>query len=191
MRLCQLHEEKWPYKVKFYHASPRRLPVGSLIVPAREIPHIKPVFPQIEGSLDTGTYVYLTTSPIPHETVTDKIETSDRPWHVYEVEPIGEMQAGQSHDVLVKQARVVRYVGNALGLLQKAPARPDRDVRRPGWKGSHVDFARLTGPKIKYRPMGLWPDEREMKAKEAERLAAARARYEKEPIPKRTGFSYG
>src|SRR5690606_4805309 len=65
-------------KVKYYHASPRRFRNGDILT----------------GGHDGGfgyahDNVCITTSPAPHVTVYEKAFMED--WHVYEVEPLGEV----------------------------------------------------------------------------------------------------
>lgn len=86
---------------KYYHASPRRFRIGTVLLPGEK------------GA------VFMTTSPVPHYTIFD--EAIEDGWHVYQVEPIGEVWYGSLWDELTcHQAEVVRYVGKARGIARQA-----------------------------------------------------------------------
>ena len=90
--------------VQWYHASAKRFHVGDMLT-------------NVVCNGYAGSYVYLTSSPIPHYTIVDKaIE-----WNhfVYEVEPLGKLRYGKNYDeAMCLQARVVRCVGSARGILR-------------------------------------------------------------------------
>jgi hypothetical protein len=102
------HTPELRIPVKFYHASSHRLQHGTFLTPG-------------EGTWfkQLGHYgVFLTTSPVPHYTLTERIEESKKPWHVYEVEPLGKVRYGAVwDDIIAEQARAIRYVGNAKGIF--------------------------------------------------------------------------
>lgn len=115
---------KHPRKTRFYHASPHRMPVGTVIRPARDLPQIKPQY-------NSKDFVYLTTDPKPHRTIAPDIMADDYAWHVYEVVPEGRIWPGEWDDIRAEKAVVVRYVGNAKGLyLHDKEKRKDQEDRR-------------------------------------------------------------
>ena len=99
---------------RYYHASPRRLPVGTILTGGRTA----------EGTpTDDGighTQVCLTTSPVPHVTIFDLAIREG--WLVYEVEPIGRdrrHKAGNGNgEIVAPAARVLRLVGTARGIAR-------------------------------------------------------------------------
>ena len=115
-------------KTKFYHVSPYRIKVGEIIT-------------NPEG------LVYFTTSPVPHYTIAPEILTSRKQWHVYEVEPIGLIEMGEWEDLRAPRAQVVRYVGNARGILEKFLAKKPNG----GWLGSMVRGRAIYGRRVKRR----------------------------------------
>ena len=101
------------------------MPVGTVILPARNVPNIKP---QYNSSHD---YVFLTTDPLPHFTIAPDVMEDERPWHVYEVVPEGRIWPGGWDDIKAEKARVIRYVGNAKGLyLKDKEKRKEQEKRR-------------------------------------------------------------
>lgn len=94
---------------KFYHVSPYRLKYGTILVP-----NIKP------RNFSDSEYhegIYLSTSPNPHITIRQK--AWDECWYVYEVEPIGKVYEGDWHDLVCERAEVIKFIGNARGLINK------------------------------------------------------------------------
>lgn len=81
---------------KFYHASPRRLPVGTVLC--------------------AGGEVHMTENELPHYTIFAK--AYEEGWHVYEVEPQSKVVLDKVWDAWVaRSAIVVRYVGKARGII--------------------------------------------------------------------------
>lgn len=121
------HDGKW------FHASPHRFRVGD-IVSGRIGDHAG------ANQSDPAPVVYLTNSPVPHNTVGGYI-TQDKEhgnnWHVYEVEPLHKLKFGDDFgEAQVGAAQVVRYVGNAFGIMEQARVRASR--RRKSPEGSSV-----------------------------------------------------
>jgi hypothetical protein len=92
--------------IKYYHASPYRIKVGTLLTP------------NLRGTNYEASeaYVYLTLSEMPHITVIDRALTEG--WHIYEVRPHGQLSMGNWEDARCASATVVRYVGTARGLTR-------------------------------------------------------------------------
>lgn len=83
-------------KKRFYHASPRRFPVGTLLC--------------------AGGEVHMTEDELPHYTIFDK--AYEEGWHVYEVEPQSKVVLDKMWDAwIARSAIVVRYVGKARGII--------------------------------------------------------------------------
>lgn len=97
-------------KLRWYHCSPKRLPVGTLLIGGH-----KPNF-----NLSCEHFVYITTDEIPHFTIVHDVECKRKDtWHVYEVKPHGKIEVGMWDDGLVESATIIRYVGNAKGILNR------------------------------------------------------------------------
>ena len=85
---------------RYYHASPRRLRVGQVLLPCRA---------------DGSRYVYLTNAPAPHYTIAEQARTEG--WHIYEVRPLARTSYGSDYGEWgTSSAEIVRYVGNAAGI---------------------------------------------------------------------------
>lgn len=98
-------------KHHYYHYSKRRLRVGTVLW-GRSAD-----FNRLE-SHEFGTF--MTTSPVPHCTMV--IEVLEHGGHVYEVEPLGKVYPGLfwGECYCPEGAEIVRYVGNARGLLRNS-----------------------------------------------------------------------
>lgn len=98
-------------KVRYYHASPSRLQVGTVLTPQEGKDNFS-----MKGSLSSPMWgVFLTTHPVPHYTILFK--ALEEGWHVYEVMPKGEMVYGSCWDELICESAVVlKYVGSARGI---------------------------------------------------------------------------
>jgi len=97
-------------KVRWLHASPRKLPKGTILTPGH-----KP-----SGNWSEKNMVFLSSSPQPHHTIVSTIlEDEKTTWHIYEVEPLGKIFMGEWQDGAVDKAMVVRYIGTARGLLNR------------------------------------------------------------------------
>jgi hypothetical protein len=92
--------------MKFYHASPYRLNVGTLLEPNLKKQNYE----------YSEEYVYMSTSPVPHITVIEKAVLEG--WHVYEVRPVGRLSMGHWNDARSPKAKVIRYVGSARGIAK-------------------------------------------------------------------------
>lgn len=128
-------------KTRYYHASPRRITVGTILVPA--------LYPNYEN---TGCGVFVTTSPVPHVTIVRLIESSNEEWHVYEVQPIGNIYVGDWGDLFCDSAEVIKYIGNAQGIL----ANKKKKFKPRQWKtcgGSEVNVKEV---KDKVKGRGEW-----------------------------------
>jgi len=79
----------------YYHASPTRYRMGKVLCD-----------------------VFMTNSPVPHFTIIRCAEYEG--WHIYEVEPEGEVISGWWDDLRTSRAKVVRYVGTARGIASNA-----------------------------------------------------------------------
>ena len=101
-----------PKRTRYYHASPRRFKVGTVLRPGTE-----PKKSRAYINFGRTDQIYLTTSPIPHHTIL-AIAKKDK-WHVYEVEPLGKVRVGIWDDLTVDRAEVIAYVGNARGIARK------------------------------------------------------------------------
>ena len=83
-------------KKKYFHASPKRMRLGTILC--------------------ANGKVFLTESAIPHYTVFEQAYLDG--WHVYEVEPLHNVQLGTMWDEwITRSAKIVRYVGNARGII--------------------------------------------------------------------------
>lgn len=118
---------------KFYHTSPYRLRYGQMLIPHRAT--------WLEG--ESGVYgIFLTTSQLPHYTRIKDVMKSKKPWHVYEVAPIGDVKYGSTWDeAIADRAKVVKNVGNARGIVENKLKHfkikgEDKDL---GKAGSQVD----------------------------------------------------
>lgn len=84
-------------KTKFFHYSPKRLHIDTLLKNGEE-------------------GVFLTTSPVPHHTIANR--AIERGGHIYQVKPLGKLHWGHWDDLYCHEgATVIRYVGNARGLI--------------------------------------------------------------------------
>ncbi len=79
----------------FYHASPTRHKIGKVLCD-----------------------VFMTNSPVPHFTIIERAKRKG--WHVYEVEPEGDVEFGDWDDLITLRAKIVRYVGTARGITSNA-----------------------------------------------------------------------
>ncbi len=121
---------KDPRGLKFYHASPVRFRAGDLLRGRRG-----------GGSGYGSPHVYMSTSPVPHGTISGNIpgwpgfrpsedsaqkgRVSDRDWYVYEVEPVGTVWYGESNlEYIADQAVVVKNLGKAISFLPQGGADP-------------------------------------------------------------------
>lgn len=87
---------------KYYHASPRKFKVGTIISGI-----------EMEG-------VFFTTSPVPHYTILDRALRDN--YTVYQVEPITKVYSGDWLDLWARQVRIVKRVGNARGIAKQRPS---------------------------------------------------------------------
>lgn len=96
-------------KTRYFHASPRRHKVGTILTPQKE-----------RFLLKNRTHVvFLTTSEVPHYTIFE--DALKENWFVYEVEIIGKHWYEPVWDeVTCEQAQIVRFVGNAKGISRRA-----------------------------------------------------------------------
>ena len=101
-------------KRKFYHASPKRLKVGTIIAAPSDTKDRSTNLAAL-GYNDMNV-VYLTNSPIPHKSIMEMAYKDG--WHIYEVKPIGKVKMGEFEEFTTLQAEVVKYVGNARGLAR-------------------------------------------------------------------------
>ena len=109
-------------KTKFYHASPKRLNVGAVLVPGK-------------GNKDKiwqQHAVFLTTKPLPHHTILKHAVRED--WHVYEVRPIGKVHKGIWDDIEADRAEVVKYVGKARGIVNSHKKKTKYDKRTKAYR---------------------------------------------------------
>lgn len=115
----KIHKLERSHLRKFYHASPDRLKIGTVLFPS------------------THQFVYLTNSPVPHATIfRDAIEQN---WHIYEVMPMGDLWPGWCHDLICHQAEIIRYIGKAKGIASSHR----KHFRAKGIrsnKGSYIHF---------------------------------------------------
>ncbi len=115
--------EKKKQKTRFYHASPKRFKQGDILTGGHE-----------GGANTTHTNVCMTTSPIPHATITgyipgwpgyrghfdDRYSLDASEWYVYEVEPLYEPRYSHGyHEYQTRAAKVLRLVNKAAPILQK------------------------------------------------------------------------
>ncbi len=120
-------------KIKYYHASPSRIKVGSYLR---------------TGNGWMGDAVYMTTSPIPHYTIAEKAIKEG--WHVYEVSPVGEVFFGSCWDeAFCDQAVIVKYVGNARGITSGKFIGSRVSARRFGSGGTSRDVIKGVNCKIR------------------------------------------
>ena len=94
-------------KTRYFHASPYRLRVGTILLPDSH-----------RCNYGDHGLVFLTTSDVPHFTVLNDAVRDN--WHVYEVEPLGDLMVGEWEDLCCYRAEVVRYVGQARGIVARA-----------------------------------------------------------------------
>lgn len=95
-------------KIRYYHCSPYRLKIGTILQTGVK---------QANYRTSQPGYIYLTTDPVPHYTIIDKANKES--WFVYEVEPIGQLEFwGAYEELVVKQAEITRFVGNAKGIIK-------------------------------------------------------------------------
>ncbi len=120
---------------RFYHVSAHRFRPGELIVPSAK-----------------HELVFLTNSPVVHYTILPKISADlwdydnivrprrfNTEWHSYEVVPTGKIFHGACWDecFTADAVEVVRYIGNASGILRNA--KPNwRDKDGAGIRGSAI-----------------------------------------------------
>lgn len=109
-------------RIRYFHASPRRLPVGTVLAGAQERRNYR-------WSVEHDG-VYLTTDPVPHFTILARAR--EHGWHVYQVEPEGQVRDGGWADLVAPRARIVRYVGTARGLSARRVRRAAERARRTG-----------------------------------------------------------
>jgi len=138
---------KYPRKTRFYHASPHRMPVGTVVRPARNLPQIKPQY-------NSKDFVYLTTSPLPHHTISPDVMQDDYAWHVYEVVPEGRIWPGEWNDIKAEKAVIIRYVGNAKGLYLHDKQKRKEQTERRNKRGEELEWNDPKFPTEKGPPPG-------------------------------------
>lgn len=90
-------------KVRWYHCTPRRLPVGTILNG-----HF------CKHSWVGDGFVFLNSYATPH--YTKREAAINESWHIYEVAPLGPLRFGDQWDEAVcRTAEIIRYVGNAGG----------------------------------------------------------------------------
>lgn len=91
--------------VKYYHTSPYRLQVGTILTGQRI-------------SFETGIpSVWMTNSPVPHYTIFE--DASKNSWHVYEVKPMDKVIIGKMWDeYMTSHCQIVKYIGNSKGICK-------------------------------------------------------------------------
>ena len=104
----------------YFHASPRRLRVGSWLAPQCGRANYR-MSTEHEG-------VFPTTEAVPHFTILAKARREG--WHVYEVEPEGPVHDGSWGDRVARRAQIVRYVGSARGLSERRVRRNAERAKR-------------------------------------------------------------
>jgi len=111
-------------KQTFYHASPKRLKVGTVLVPNK-------------GNHDKGWQhhsVFLTTAPLPHFTIMKHAVKEN--WHVYIVEPLSKIEKGMWDDLETDSARVLKYIGKARGIVDSHKRKTKYDKRTKNFRKS-------------------------------------------------------
>jgi hypothetical protein len=109
---------------KWYHASPKRLRVGTVLtgvfVPS--------------GPWEAKGKVFITAGETPHYTIIDRAVTEN--WHIYQVMPLEKKIFWGSHvdEAMCLSAQIVRYVGTARGIISQRirdiPQKTKREITK-------------------------------------------------------------
>lgn len=95
--------------LRFYHVSPHRFEVGTLLVPSGG-DMARTTFPE-----SNPNWVYLNTSPYPH--ISMRPYPVWKNWHIYQAQPLEGLCVSPSlREVLCRSARVEAYLGQVNGL---------------------------------------------------------------------------
>ena len=90
-------------KHKYYHSSPKRLKIGTIITAP---PDNKDRASNLANfNYNDMNVVYLTNSPVPHKSIMDTAYKDG--WHIYEVKPIGKIKLGEFEEFTARQAEVI------------------------------------------------------------------------------------
>ena len=101
-------------RLKYYHASPKRLKVGTILQAPSERRSRSSALSFAD--INDMEVIYMTQSPIPHFTILDTSVKYN--WNVYEVEPLDKVEFGHWDDATTKQAVVVKLIGSARSLVR-------------------------------------------------------------------------
>ena len=156
-------QKRFP-KTKLYHASPRRMKPGTIIVPGSQT--------SLKSHYEADR-VYMTPTVRPHFTILERALKDN--WYIYEVQPLADVEPGWYDDFVTTRAEIVRQVGTARGLSRarqnKKQPPPEDPEQRPEseWKSdkpskhhphSKQNQVKPVKPKgVKYKPqMGQFRD---------------------------------
>jgi hypothetical protein len=81
-----------------------------------------------------------------------EIEAENGEWHVYEVTPIGKVYAGEWDDLICDSAEIIKYIGNAKGLLENKK----KKFKAGEWKSRPGSSVNLREVKAKVLGRGEW-----------------------------------
>lgn len=114
--------------IKYYHVSRRRLKPGTILLPGNEL---------TGNNTHAGQMVFMNDNPTPHETILSKIEKSKKEWHVYEVQPLSDVEVYPfgEYEYGTDKAKIVRYIGNAQGIAQNRSKRNLKKLKKANLKG--------------------------------------------------------
>jgi len=91
---------------KFYHVSPRRITVYTVLTPQGGGAN----FDYSDSPEELG-WVYMTDKPTVHWSVNHMVQEKRRTWHLYEVKPLGDVWYDKEEEqVKCRKAVVVRYI---------------------------------------------------------------------------------
>ncbi|OGD84092.1 hypothetical protein A2572_03110 [Candidatus Collierbacteria bacterium RIFOXYD1_FULL_40_9] len=110
---------------KFYTVSNERLNYGKILTAV--------------ASDGRRSYIYMSTSPVPHESIVGVKFGGGQKAFVYEVEPISDVEYGLAdEEIKAKQVMVVKFVGDAESILRNHGNKPSKVVHEVHTHGVRV-----------------------------------------------------
>ena len=119
-------------KQKYYHCSPRRIPVGTVLSGHNTASGLR--LPKCSNYIG-GPAVFMTNSPKPHYTIAP--EAKEEGWYIYKVDPIGKVDISDDWDEFVCSAARIEKCLRRVKKSDSVSAVRKRDYADDNWSDEY------------------------------------------------------